>query len=190
MPGKKAIILSAPSGSGKTTIVHHLIREFPELQFSVSATSRPKRGNEVFGRDYYFLTREEFIRNIEQDQFIEWEEVYKGIYYGTLKSEIEKIWRSGKSVIFDVDVKGGIKLKKYFGPSALSIFITVSGMDELEKRIRNRQTDLEESILKRLRKAEYEMSFMDKFDEIILNDHLPAAVGKVEQIVKSFLRSS
>ena len=148
----KCVIFCAPSGAGKTTIVRHLLNCFSELQFSVSACTRSKRENEVNGKDYYFLSVNEFKKRIENNEFIEWEEVYNGNYYGTLKSEIERIWKQGKVVIFDVDLEGGINLKKYFGENALSVFVQPPSVDALEKRLRSRNTESEESLQKRVNK--------------------------------------
>jgi guanylate kinase len=183
----KAIIFSAPSGSGKTTIVHHLLEVFPFLAFSVSATTRPRRKErEVEGKDYYFLSPEEFRKKIEQNEFIEWEEVYEGIYYGTLKSEIERLWRDEKVVIFDVDVVGGINLKKYFGPQALSVFVKVPSLDILHERLKHRNTESEEVIKKRLEKAEYEMSFAGEFDKILVSRRLEDTLVNAEKLVLEF----
>src|SRR6187549_587747 len=164
MPGK-ALIFSAPSGSGKTTIVKHLLQANPDLGFSISASTRDKRGRtEENGKDYYFLTPEQFKQKIDADEFIEWEEVYEGNFYGTMKSEIERIWNAGKNVIFDVDVKGGLNLKKYFGDKALAIFVKVPSIEILTARLHDRGTETPESLSRRLFKANFEMSFQNKFD--------------------------
>lgn len=189
MSSSKAIIISAPSGSGKTTIVRHLLEAIPKLRFSVSATSRPPRKGEKHGHHYYFLSRSEFEAHIDAGDFVEWEEVYDGIYYGTLKSEIERIWSEGDHVIFDVDVKGGLNLKTYFGEAALSVFITVRDLEELEKRLRGRGTESGESLQKRIEKASYEMSFKDRFDRIVLNEKLGKAVEETVNLVNSFIKS-
>ncbi len=188
MNSRKAIIISAPSGSGKTTIVKSLLHSLPDLKFSISATSRDPRPGEQNGKDYYFLSRKAFVKQIEDNRFIEWEEVYGGSYYGTLKSDVERIWANGDHVIFDVDVKGGIKLKKYFGNSGLSIFITVKSIEELEKRLKRRRTENEDTINIRLEKAAYELQFRDHFDVIILNEELKEAVSETTAIVRSFLK--
>lgn len=184
----KAIIFSAPSGSGKTTIVKHILSKFPNLEFSISASTRDKRGRtEENGKDYYFLSPEEFKAHIDDDDFIEWEEVYEGNFYGTLKSEIEKIWAKGNHVIFDVDVKGGINLKKYFEESGLSIFVKVPDLETLKKRLTDRQTENEDSLSRRVFKAKFEMSFQDQFDEILVNDDLDNTFSQAEKLVSDFL---
>ena len=184
----KLIIFSAPSGSGKTTIVQHLLATNPKLGFSISACTREKRtGGEQNGKDYYFLTPEEFRHKIETNAFAEWEEVYGGAFYGTLKSEIERIWAEGKHVIFDVDVKGGMKLKEVYGEKALSIFVKIPSMETLESRLRYRNTESEENIQKRLSKARFEMDFQHKFDSILVNEVLEDALLKAEQIVSDFI---
>lgn len=185
--GGKAIIFSAPSGSGKTTIVHHLLSKNPDLGFSISAATRDKRGRtEENGKDYYFLTPEEFKRKIDTDEFVEWEEVYAGNFYGTLKSEIERVWAAGKNVIFDVDVKGGIALKKYFGDKALAIFVKVPSLDVLKKRLDDRGTESEESLSRRLFKAKFEMSFQDKFDVVLVNEDLDRSLAEAQKLYDSF----
>src|SRR5690606_1769266 len=164
MSSGKAIIVSAPSGSGKTTIVKHLIQNNPNLGFSISACTRDKRGrDEKNGKDYYFLTPEEFKNKIDQNAFVEWEEVYEGNFYGTLKEEIQRIWNEGKHVIFDVDVKGGLNLKKYFGENGLAIFVKVPSLDVLKARLKDRGTESEESLSRRLYKAQFEMTFENRF---------------------------
>lgn len=186
----KAIIFSAPSGSGKTTIVKHLLSQIPELAFSISASTRDKRGRtEAHGKDYYFLTPEEFKSKIDKDEFIEWEEVYEGNFYGTLKSEIERIWSEGKHVIFDVDVKGGLNLKEYFGDKALAIFVKVPDIAVLEERLKDRGTEDEKSLSRRLFKAKFEMSFENKFDTTIVNKELDVSFAESEKLVKEFLAS-
>lgn len=189
MTPNKAVIISAPSGSGKTTIVRFLLDKIPDLQFSISATSRKPRKNEVNGVDYYFFSRDEFLEKISKDEFIEWEEVYKGDYYGTLKSEIEDIWARDKSVIFDVDVKGGINLKKYFSGNAISIYLMVNDMAELEKRLRGRKTESEKNIRLRLARVRDEMQFRDKFDHVVINEDLDLTCRQIFNLVNTFLNS-
>ena len=186
----KLIIFSAPSGAGKTTLVHHVLRLFPQLQFSVSACSRDKRANEVHGKDYYFLGVDEFRNKIQDGAFVEWEEVYEGQYYGTLKSEIERIWQQGKHVIFDVDVVGGLNLKRAYGRNALSIFVKAPSIEHLEKRLRARETETDQSIAKRMAKAESEMKFAEQFDKVILNDDLSQACLQAENLVAEFLSAN
>ncbi|MTI38755.1 guanylate kinase [Fulvivirga lutimaris] len=184
----KAIIFSAPSGSGKTTIVRHLLKTNPKLGFSISACTRDKRGrNEENGKDYYFLTPEDFKNKIDNDEFIEWEEVYAGNFYGTLKSEIERIWASGKHVIFDVDVKGGLHLKKYFGERGLAIFVKVPSMELLKERLKDRKTETDDSLSQRIFKAKFEMSFEDKFDISLVNEDLDESLKKAEELVNNFI---
>jgi len=185
----KAVIISAPSGAGKTTIVRHLLSEFPGLEFSISACSRTKRGKEAEGKDYYFITTDQFRDKISRDEFIEWQEVYPGSYYGTLKSEMDRIWSEGKTPIFDVDVSWGINLKKYFGDTALAIFIQPPSLQELENRLRHRGTENEENIQTRLNKVEKELAFSGKFDRIIVNDEFPSASSKATELVTEFLDS-
>lgn len=191
LPGKpmegKLIIFSAPSGAGKTTIVQYLLSIFPEISFSISCTTRPKRENEVDGKDYYFLTEEQFHEKIKNNEFIEYEEVYKGRYYGTLHSEIERLWNQGKHVIFDIDVRGGLNLKKQFKDRALAIFIAPPSLKDLEERLKNRNTENLESLLTRIQKADEELSFAKDFDAIIINDNLEKAQNKAKTLVKNFL---
>ena len=183
----KAIIFSAPSGSGKTTIVKHLLKYNPDLGFSISASTRDRRGRkETDGVDYHFLSPEAFKAKIDNDEFIEWEEVYAGNFYGTMKSEIERIWSQGKNVIFDVDVKGGIALKKYFGDKALSIFVKVPSLDVLKQRLSERATESEESLSRRLFKAKFEMTFQDKFDVVLLNEDLDKATSEAQNLYNKF----
>lgn len=183
----KCIIFSAPSGAGKTTIVRRLLAEGLPLEFSISAATRDKRGTEENGKDYYFLSVADFKKKIDEDEFIEWEEVYEEHFYGTLKSEIERIWDSGKAVIFDVDVVGGINLKKHFRENALSIFVMPPSMKALEERLKGRGTDSPTRIQKRLEKAKQELITADQFDYVVLNDELEKAVGAANLIVKKFL---
>lgn len=185
--GGKAIIFSAPSGSGKTTIVRHLLKKYPDLGFSISASTRDKRGRtEAHGKDYYFLSPEDFKKKIDDKEFIEWEEVYEGNFYGTLKSEIQRIWDQGKNVIFDVDVKGGLNLKKYFGDKSLAIFVKVPTLDILKERLRDRGTDSDESISRRLFKANFEMSFQDQFDKVLVNENLQTSLAEAQQLYEEF----
>lgn len=183
----KVVIFSAPSGSGKSTIVNHILKLHPEMEFSVSATSRAPRGQERDGIEYHFFTADEFRKMISEDKFVEYEEVYTGSFYGTLKSEIERIWDKGHVIIFDVDVKGGVNLKKYFGDKALSVFIQAPSVEELRKRLVARGTDSAEAIEKRVAKAAEEMTYADKFDHILVNDNLQKAYEKAELIVNQFL---
>ncbi|HEY5746357.1 MAG TPA: guanylate kinase [Chryseolinea sp.] len=183
----KALIFSAPSGSGKTTIVKHLLESNPSLGFSISASTRDRRGRtESHGKDYYFLSPEEFKHKIDADEFIEWEEVYAGNFYGTLKSEIDRIWAEGKDVIFDVDVKGGLNLKKYFGDKALAIFVKVPSIEVLKARLNDRGTETEESLSRRLFKANFEMSFQDQFDVALVNEHLDTSLAEAQRLYDSF----
>ena len=186
IPGK-LVIFSAPSGAGKTTIVRALLKDIPNLKFSVSAASRPKRPNEIDGKDYYFIPVEEFRRKIENDEFLEWEEVYENNFYGTLKSEVDRIWKSGNHVIFDVDVVGGLNIKKYYGERALAIFVMPPSVEELEKRLRNRSTESETDMKRRIEKARYEMTFASQFDEVIVNDDLEEAVSEAKRLVTAFI---
>ena len=183
----KVIIFSAPSGSGKTTLVKHCLQKFPQLQFSVSATTRALRGEEIHGKDYFFLSVEEFKKLISEDAFVEFEEVYHDKFYGTLKSEVERTWSEGKVVIFDVDVVGGVNLKKIFGEKALSIFIAPPSIDELERRLISRATDDLETIKTRVAKAKEEMTYAEEFDQIIINDDLETAQKEIERIVRNFI---
>ena len=183
----KVIIFSAPSGSGKTTLVKHCLQKFPQLQFSVSATTRALRGEEIHGKDYFFLSVEEFKKLISEDAFVEFEEVYTDKFYGTLKSEVERTWSEGKVVIFDVDVVGGVNLKKIFGEKALSIFIAPPSIDELERRLISRATDDLETIKTRVAKAKEEMTYAEEFDQIIINDDLETAQKEIERIVRNFI---
>lgn len=191
MSSGKAVIFSAPSGSGKTTIVKHLLKNNSQLGFSISACTRDKRGREEQnGKDYYFLTPEEFKNKIDQDAFVEWEEVYEGNFYGTLKEEIDRIWNQGKTVIFDVDVKGGLHLKDYFGDDALAIFVKVPSMDVLTSRLKDRGTESEESLSRRLYKARFEMSFEDRFDVTLVNDDMEKSFLEAKTLVDNFLKSA
>ena len=185
-PGK-LIIFSAPSGSGKSTIINYLLTQNLNLAFSISATSRAPRGEEKNGVEYYFLTPDEFRRRISAGDFLEYEEVYTDKFYGTLKSEVERLTSAGKNVIFDVDVVGAVNIKRFYGERALSIFIQPPGIEELRRRLTSRATDAPEVIESRLAKAEYEMGFAPKFDRIVVNDDLSTAEQEVLQIIKKFL---
>jgi len=187
-PKCKLIIFSAPSGSGKTTIVQYLLHAGLNLEFSISAASRKKRSGEVDGRDYYFITPDEFRRRINNNEFLEWEEVYKDHFYGTLKSEVERILDNDHHAIFDVDVKGGLNIKKYYGDKALSVFVMPPGIGQLEERLRGRLTESEESLQKRLSKAEDELTFANQFDIIIVNDDLKTTLIEAGKIAANFLK--
>ncbi len=188
MLSNKVIIVSAPSGSGKTTIVNEILKlEHLRLEFSISACSRNKRDKEIHGEHYYFISIDEFKQKIKADEFLEWEEVYENSYYGTLKSEINRVFSKGNNLIFDVDVVGGMKLKEYFGDNALSIFIMPPSVEELERRLRFRSTDSDEAILTRISKAKYEMQFANKFDKIIINDELQTAIDETISSLENFL---
>ncbi|NQV78105.1 MAG: guanylate kinase [Lutibacter sp.] len=185
----KLIVFSAPSGSGKTTIVHHLLKqEKLNLDFSISATSREKRGTEIHGKDYYFIPLKKFQKHVEKGDFIEWEEVYTNNYYGTLKKEIERIWELGKHVIFDIDVVGGLNIKKKFPQQTLAIFVQPPSVEEMERRLRNRQTDSEEKIKERVAKAEKELKFAKEFDVILVNNELDTAKKEAYSLVKNFIK--
>ena len=186
----KAIIISAPSGAGKTTIVKSLLATFSQLEFSISACSRPKRNSESNGKDYYFIPAEDFQKKILRNEFVEWQEVYPGSYYGTLKSELERIWEESKVPVFDVDVFGGLNLKKYFGKAALAVFIHPPSIDVLESRLRKRGSEDEENLKKRLSKVEQELSFANSFDRIIVNNDILLASEQATFLVSSFLTCS
>lgn len=183
---KKVIIFSAPSGAGKSTIVHHLLEKYSFLEFSISATSRAPRGKEENGKDYYFFTTEEFENKIKADHFVEYEEVYAGSYYGTLKSEVERIWAKGNIIVFDIDVKGGVNLKKLYGDNAVAVFIQPPSVEELRNRLIGRGTDSPEAIEKRVAKAEEELTYASKFDIVLINDKLDEAFLTAEKIVEEF----
>ena len=183
----KAIIFSAPSGAGKTTIVRYLLEKEIPLLFSISACSRNRRPNEIDGKDYYFLSVDEFKAKVSYNAFVEWEEVYENNFYGTLKSEIDRIWSSHQHIVFDVDIVGGLNLKKYFGDRALSIFIEPPSLDVLFKRLKNRATENEKSLNKRIEKANQEMKFSSSFDLIIINDKLEKAKKDAFEEVSKFL---
>ena len=183
----KCVIISAPSGAGKTTIVHHLLGHGLGLAFSISATSRARRGHETDGRDYFFLTTDEFKRRIATDAFVEWEEVYPGQYYGTLRTEIDRIWSEGHHPIFDVDVEGGLNLKRVFGQDALALFIAPPSIAILEQRLRSRGTESPEQLQYRVDKAAHEMEYARRFDHVIVNDDLERACAEAHGLVNAFL---
>lgn len=187
MKTPRSIVISAPSGAGKSTIVGALLAKFPQLAFSISACSRPPRGQEQNGVHYYFLQPEQFKQKIEEGAFFEWEEVYTGMYYGTLQAELERIWSAGKVVVFDVDVIGGIKIKQKLQDAALSIFIQPPSIAVLEERLRKRQTDSEEKIQLRIAKAAEEMSHSSAFDHVVVNDDLTVAIEQIEQLILAFI---
>lgn len=183
----KLFIFSAPSGSGKSTIVQHLVKQDLGLAFSISVTSRPPRGDEVDGREYHFISPDSFRIKIDNNDFIEWEEVYPGQFYGTPKSEVNRIWESGRHALFDIDVVGGLNLKKEFGEKSLSVFVMPPSLEELELRLRSRATDDAGALKKRLGKAEYEMGFSTRFDHVIVNDSLEKALAEAESLVRNFM---
>lgn len=183
----KVIIFSAPSGAGKTTIVRELLKSYPQFEFSVSATSRAPRGAERDGVDYHFLTQEEFMRAVAENRFVEWEEVYSGTCYGTLRSEVERIWAAGHIIVFDVDVVGGINLKRIFGRDACSVFIMPPSVEELRCRLLKRGTDAPEVIDRRVAKAEFELTKAPEFDHVVVNDALCDAVCQIGRILDEFL---
>ena len=185
---EKVIIFSAPSGAGKSTIVNHILSLHPEIEFSISATSRAPRGQEQNGREYYFFSADEFRKMIAEDRFVEYEEVYAGSFYGTLKSEIDRIWAKGHVIIFDIDVKGGVNIKRIFGDKALSVFIQAPSVEVLRERLVNRGTDSEEAIERRVSKAASEMEFAKgKIDHILVNDDLQTAFKEAEELIDGFL---
>ena len=183
----KVIIFSAPSGSGKTTIVHRLLERYPQLEFSISATSRAPRGAERDGVDYYFLSHGEFMQAVTENRFVEWEEVYKGTCYGTLRSEVERIWQKDHVIVFDVDVLGGINLKHIFGQDACSVFIMPPSVEELRRRLEGRGTDSPEAIDRRVAKAEFELTKAPEFDHTVVNDRLDDAVEETCAILDAFI---
>lgn len=185
----KIIVITAPSGSGKTTITHHLLKTITQLSFSISAATRQARGYEKNGVDYYFLSAEEFQKKIHQNEFVEWEMVYEGKYYGTLKAELERIWKENKTPLLDIDVKGAIHVQRQYPDSSLSIFIQPPSIEELKKRLEARGTESESSINARVNKAAYELSFRDEFDKIIINENLEQACAEAEQIVRKFIQA-
>lgn len=183
----KIIIITAPSGAGKSTITHYLVNKYPALSFSISAATRNPRGKEQEGVDYYFLSEEAFKQKINEDAFLEWEMVYEGKYYGTLRSELDRIWASGKVPMLDIDVKGAIHVQQQFGDNCLSIFIEPPSVDELKKRLESRGTETPESLATRVNKASYEISFNHRFTKTIVNDDLAKACAETEKVIKDFL---
>lgn len=183
----KLIIFSAPSGAGKTTIVRHLLTKFPQLSFSISATTRELRGTEKHQNDYYFITKEEFLHKVAHQEFVEFEEVYNGTFYGTLRSEIERIWNEGKHVIFDIDVEGGLRLKRKYEEDALAIFVQPPSLEVLKERLTGRGTDSDEKLQERFAKAEKELQYADKFDVVLKNFDLEIACAEAEKLVGDFL---
>ena len=186
----KLLLYCGPSGSGKTTIVHHLLKTDPRLAFSVSATTRPQRDNETDGVDYHFISVEEFRKRIDADEFVEWEEVYTGRYYGTLLSEVNKIWENGKVPIFDVDVEGGLKIKEKFGSRLLAVFVRPPSIEELRKRLTARNSETPESFKARIEKSEHELAYAFRFNKFIVNDNLKFALKEAQIIVNDFLESN
>ena len=184
---KKVIIFSAPSGAGKSTVVGHLLKTFPFLEFSISATSRPPRGSEKDGVEYYFFSVQQFRDLISKDAFVEYEEVYPGSFYGTLRSEVERSWAKGHVILFDIDVKGGVNLKRIFGDNALSVFVKPPSVEELRRRLVGRGTDTTEAIEKRVAKAEEELTYEPKFDRVLENDRLEQTLAEAEEIVNTFV---
>lgn len=183
----QVIIFSAPSGAGKSTIVRHLLEKFPTLEFSISATSRAPRGKEKDGREYYFFSVDQFETKIKNGDFVEYEEVYQGSYYGTLKSEVRRIWDKEHIIVFDIDVKGGVNLKRLYGKNALAVFIMPPSIDVLRERLVSRGTDSPENIEKRISKAAEELTYKDKFDKILINDNLESALKEAEKLVSDFI---
>ena len=188
IPKGKLIIFSAPSGAGKTTIVHHLLDKIPTLEFSISATTRMPRGEEQNGKDYYFISTEEFLHRIAKKHFVEFEEVYTGTFYGTLRTEIERIWENGKTVIFDIDVEGGLHLKRKYGPQALAVFVQPPSIEVLMERLTGRGTDGSDKLKERFSKAEKELNYAPQFDIILKNYDLQTACNDAEELVRRFLR--
>lgn len=185
----KLIIFSAPSGAGKTTIVQHLLKKVPGLEFSISATTRKQRGEEQDGKDYYFISKQEFLHRIAKKQFVEFEEVYSGTFYGTLRSEIERIWNDGNAVIFDIDVEGGLHLKRKYGKQALAIFVQPPSLEVLKERLTGRGTDSHDKLKERFEKAEKELNYAPQFDIILKNHDLQTACAEAEELVLNFLKN-
>lgn len=183
----KVLIFSAPSGSGKTTVVKHLLSVFPQLNFSISATTRAPRAGETHGKEYYFISQEEFEKKIANGEFLEFEEVYAGLYYGTLHSEVERIWEQGKTVVFDVDVKGGLNIKKQLGNNALAVFLRPPSVEILMQRLRNRSTEVEHELQMRINKANEELSYESQYEVVIVNDVLEKTLQESETIVREFI---
>lgn len=186
----KMIIFTAPSGAGKTTIVRHLLEKFPQLAFSVSACTRAKRPHEVDGHDYYFISEDDFDQKVKDDQFVEWEEFYHGLKYGTLHSEIDRLWAKGKHIIFDIEVKGATNIKNAYPEEAMVVFVKPPSIEELFKRLRDRNTEDEDSFAARIARAEEELTYENTFDHVLLNDQLQTALLDAEKIVEDFLNSS
>ena len=183
----KMLIFTAPSGAGKTTIVRHLLKKFPELAFSVSASTRQKRAHEVDGHDYYFISAEDFEQKIQQNHFVEWEEVYRGLRYGTLHSEIDRLWQKGKHIIFDIDVKGATNIKKAYPKEAMVVFVKPPSPEILFKRLRDRNTEDEKSLATRIARATEELNYESTFDYVLLNDDLSIALAEAEEVTRIFL---
>jgi guanylate kinase len=186
-PAHKVIIITAPSGAGKTSITHYLLKKYPFLAFSVSAATRQPRANEQHGVDYYFMSVADFQQKIQEEAFVEWEMVYEGKYYGTLKTELERLWQAGKTPLLDIDVKGGIHVQQQFPGNCLSLFIEPPSLEELKKRLESRGTETPQSLQDRLNKASYELSFKNHFDRVITNDQLNRACSEAEEIILAFL---
>jgi guanylate kinase len=187
MQNQKIIIITAPSGAGKTSITHYLLNTIPQLSFSISATTRKPRDDEKDGRDYHFVSEQEFTRKIQKNEFVEWEMVYEGKYYGTLKSELQRIWKLGKTPLLDIDVKGAIHVQQQYPKSTLSIFVEPPSIEELKNRLLSRGTETEESLQARVNKASYEISFQHSFDKVIVNDQLDRACKQADECVTEFL---
>lgn len=184
---KKLIIITAPSGAGKTSITHYLLKKFPQLAFSISAATRNRRSHEKDGVDYHFMSIEEFNQKIKQEAFVEWEMVYEGKFYGTLKSELERIWKNGQIPVLDIDVKGAIHVQEQFSHQSLSLFIEPPSVDELKRRLSSRGSETPESLTARINKASFEISFKHSFNKVILNDNLERACHEAEQVISAFI---